>query len=138
MFQFNAMNQAVLLFDGYCNLCNGLVQFVLKADKKKKFLFASLQSESGQALLKKFDLPINDLNTFVLIIDDKYYIKSTAGLLVLKELGGFWKLFYVFILIPRPLRDFVYNKIAKYRYKIFGKRNTCMIPTTELNDRFLH
>ncbi len=130
-------HEIVLLFDGYCNLCNGLVQFVLKKDKRKKFKFTSLQSLSGQALLKNFDLPIEDFNTFVLIIGDKYFIKSTAGLLVAKDLGGFWKLFYVFILIPRPIRDFTYNLIARNRFKIFGKRSVCMAPTAETADRFL-
>ncbi len=132
------MNQEiVLLFDGYCNLCNGLVQFVLKKDNRKKFKFTSLQSLSGQALLKNFDLPIEDFNTFVLIIGDKYFIKSTAGLLVAKGLGGLWKLFYVFILIPRPIRDFTYNLIARNRFKIFGQRSVCMAPTAETADRFL-
>ena len=129
--------EKVLLFDGYCNLCNGISRFVIKADKKKKFKLASLQSESAQILLKRFDLPIEDFRTFVLIIGDKYFLKSTAGLMVAKVLGGFWKLFYVFILIPRPFRDFVYNIIAKNRYKIFGKRDTCAVPTAEVNDRFL-
>ncbi len=138
IYHINAMKQEkVLLFDGYCNLCNGISRFVIKADKKKKFKLASLQSESAQILLKRFDLPIEDFRTFVLIIGDKYFLKSTAGLMVAKVLGGFWKLFYVFILIPRPFRDFVYNIIAKNRYKIFGKRDTCAVPTAEVNDRFL-
>ena len=132
------MNQKiVLLFDGYCNLCNGLVQFVIKADKKKKFKLASLQSENGQTMLKKFGWPIEDFNTLVLIIGDKYYIKSGAALMVFKALGGFWKPFYLFILIPRPLRDFVYSLIARNRYKIFGKRSACMIPKADKAERFL-
>ncbi len=132
------MNQEiVLLFDGYCTLCNGISRFVIKADKKKKFKFASLQSDSGQTILKKFDLPVEDFNTFILIISDKYYTKSTAGILVFKELGGLWKLLYVLNLIPGPLRDFIYTLIAKNRYKIFGKLDICMIPTVETEDRFL-
>jgi predicted DCC family thiol-disulfide oxidoreductase YuxK len=131
-------NQAhILLFDGVCNLCNSIVQFTIKRDPKEKFKFASLQSESGQALLKKFGLPTDDFDSFVFINGDKYFLKSSAGLHVLKELGGVWKLFYVFIIFPRPLRDFVYNIIAKTRYKIFGKRGTCMIPTPRLKQRFL-
>ena len=126
------MCQPLLLFDGYWNLCNKVAQFVIKADKKKKFLFASLQSESGQTQLKRFDLPIEDFNTLVLIIGDKYYLKSTAGLNVFKVLGGFWKLLYVLMLIPRPFRDFVYILIAKNRYKIFGKRDTCGIPMVSI------
>lgn len=127
----------ILLFDGVCNLCNSIVRFTIKRDPKEKFKFASLQSESGQALLKKFGLPTDDFDSFVFINGDKYFLKSSAGLHVLKELGGVWKLFYVFIIFPRPLRDFVYNIIAKTRYKIFGKRDTCMIPTPRLKQRFL-
>ena len=131
------MNQEiVLLFDGYCNLCNGVVQFVMRADKKKKFKFAALQSESGQTLLKRFDLPAGNLKTFVLVAGQRYYTRSEAGLLVFKELGGFWKLLYLFIFIPGPLRDFVYNIIARYRYKIFGRRELCMVPTAEIEERF--
>src|SRR6476620_2604578 len=97
-----------------------------------KFKFASLQSETGQALLKKFGLPSDDFDSFVFITGDKYYLKSSAGLHVLKELGGAWKLFYVLIIFPRPLRDFVYGLVARTRYSIFGKRDTCMVPTPEL------
>lgn len=127
----------ILLFDGVCNLCNSIVQFTIKRDPKAKFKFASLQSESGQSLLKQFGLPTNDFNSFVYIQGNKYFLKSSAGLNVLKELGGFWKVFYVFIIIPRPLRDFVYNIIAKTRYNIFGKQDTCMAPTPNIKHRFL-
>ena len=127
----------ILLFDGVCNLCNGLVRFIIKRDRTGKFKFASLQSEIGQQWLKRFGLAKNEFESFVLIQDDKYYLKSAAALKVLRELGGVWKLFYVFILIPRPVRDFMYNLIAKSRYKIFGKRDVCMIPTPELKERFL-
>jgi len=127
----------ILLFDGVCNLCIGLVNFTIKRDSKEKFKFAALQSESGQALLKTFGLSANDFDTFVLISGEKYYLKSSAGLHVLKELGGFWKLFYVFTIIPIPLRDFIYNVIAKRRYRFFGKRATCIVPTPEVKRRFL-
>ena len=127
----------ILLFDGVCNLCNSIVQFTIKRDPKGKFKFASLQSESGQSLLKQFGLSLNDFDSFVFITDDKYFTKSSAGLHVLKELEGIWKVFYVFIIFPRPLRDFVYNLIAKTRYKVFGKMDTCMIPTPDIIQRFL-
>ena len=129
--------EIVLLFDGCCTLCNGIFRFFIKADKKKKFKFAFLQSVNGQNILKKFDLPVEDFSTFVLIIGDKYYTKSTAGILLFKELGGLWKLLYVLNLIPGPLRDFIYIMIAKNRYKIFSKQDTCIIPTVETEDRFL-
>lgn len=127
----------ILLFDGVCNLCNSMVQFSIKRDPKEKLKFASLQSESGQKLLKKFGLPTDDFHSFVFIKGDKYFLKSSAGLHVLKELGGVWKLFYILIIFPRPMRDFFYNIIAKTRYNIFGKRDVCMIPTSEIKKRFL-
>jgi len=127
----------ILLFDGVCNLCIGLVNFTIKRDSKEKFKFAALQSESGQSLLKTFGLSATDYDTFVLISGEKYYLKSSAGLHVLKELGGVWKLFYAFIIIPVPLRDFIYNVVARRRYRIFGKRATCIVPTPDVKRRFL-
>ena len=130
-------NENILLFDGACNLCNSIVQFTIGRDPKGKFKFASLQSESGQALLKKFNLPLDDFDSFVFVQGDKYFLKSTAGLHVIKELGGLWKAAYILIFIPEFIRDWVYNLIAKSRYKLFGKRDICMIPTPELKQRFL-
>ncbi len=127
----------ILLFDGVCNLCNSIVQFTIKRDPTAKFKFASLQSANGQKLLKQFGLSTNDFDSFVYIKCDKYYLKSSAALHVLKELGGIWKLFYVFIIIPKFIRDFFYNIIAKTRYKIFGKLDSCMVPAPELRQRFL-
>jgi predicted DCC family thiol-disulfide oxidoreductase YuxK len=127
----------VILFDGVCNLCNRAVQFIIKRDKKKQFLFASLQSKAGSELLKKFNLSPNDFNSFVLADGDKVYTRSTAALRVAKRLSGGWKLLYGLMIFPRFLRNAVYNIIAKNRYKWFGKRNECMIPTPELKERFL-
>lgn len=129
----------ILLFDGVCNLCNRLVNFVIKRDKKEKFKFAALQSESGQALLEKLGLSTHDFDTFVLLRnDDKVFVKSKAGLTVLKELGGGWRMLYAFMIIPTPIRDFVYNRIARTRYQVFGKRDSCMIPGPEVENRFLN
>jgi predicted DCC family thiol-disulfide oxidoreductase YuxK len=127
----------ILLFDGVCNLCNSVVNFIIKRDSKEKFKFASLQSERGQALLKKFGLRTNDFDSFVFISGEEYFLKSSALLHVLRELGGVWKLFYAFIIFPRPVRDLVYSIVAKTRYRIFGKRDTCIIPTPEVNRKFL-
>jgi predicted DCC family thiol-disulfide oxidoreductase YuxK len=127
----------IVLFDGICNLCNGLVRFIIKRDRTGKIKFASLQSAIGQQWLNKFGLAKNEFESFVLIQGDKYYIKSDAALKVLRALGGVWNVFYAFIFIPRPVRDFIYDRIAKSRYKIFGKRDVCMIPTPELQERFL-
>jgi predicted DCC family thiol-disulfide oxidoreductase YuxK len=130
-------NENILLFDGVCNLCNGMVSFIIKRDTERKFRFASLQAETSQLLLERFGLSGNEFESFVLIKEDQYFLKSTAALKTLRELGGIWKLLYIFIYIPRPLRDFLYDMIAKSRYKVFGKRDTCMIPTPELEARFL-
>jgi predicted DCC family thiol-disulfide oxidoreductase YuxK len=127
----------ILLFDGVCNLCNSFVQFIIKKDPKGKFKFASLQSEKGQELLIKFSLPTDDFESFVFIKSDKYFCKSSAGLHVLRELGGVYKLFYVFIIFPAPFTDFLYDIIARTRYRIFGKRDSCMVPTDEIRQRFL-
>jgi predicted DCC family thiol-disulfide oxidoreductase YuxK len=127
----------VLLFDGVCNLCNGLVQFVIKRDRLGKFRFGALQSAPGRKILKTLKLPVQDLETLVLIKDGKALIKSTAGLTLLRELGGFWGWFYVFMVIPVPVRDWVYDLIAKSRYSIFGRTEACMIPTPDLKSRFL-
>jgi len=127
----------VILFDGVCNLCNAGVRSIIKKDKKKQFRFASLQGEKGQTFLQQFNLPVNDLNSFVLIEGDKAYIKSTAALRIAKLTGGFWKILYGLIIVPRFIRDAVYNLIARNRYRWFGKKNECMIPTPELKDRFI-
>ena len=131
------MNRHILLFDGVCNLCNSSVQFIIKRDNKKIFSFASLQSDTGQKLLKDFNLTGTGIYSIVYINDDKCYIKSTAVLHILKGLGGFWKLLFVFIIIPRFIRDFYYDLNAKSRYKLFGKRDSCMIPTPDIRSRFL-
>jgi predicted DCC family thiol-disulfide oxidoreductase YuxK len=130
-------NSDILLFDGICNLCNHMVRFIIKRDSKGKFKFSSLQSEVGRQWLMRFDISGHELESFVLIQGGKYYIKSTAALRMLRELGVIWNLLYVFIWFPRPLRDILYDVVAKSRYKIFGKRDACMIPTPDLQARFL-
>jgi len=118
-------NENIILFDKYCNLCSRLVKFIIKRDKKAKFLLVSLQSESGQSLLKNFGLPTDDFDSVVYIMSDKYYLKSSAILHILKELGGIWKLFYILIIFPTFFRDFIYKIIAKTRYRIFGGNDSC-------------
>jgi predicted DCC family thiol-disulfide oxidoreductase YuxK len=127
----------VVLFDGVCNLCNRAVQFIIKRDRNNRFRFASLQGKYGQDVLKKFNLPADDFNSFILIEGDKVYIRSTAALRMLKQLGRGWQLLYAFIIIPPFIRNAVYNWIARNRYKWYGKREECMIPTPELKERFL-
>ena len=130
-------NNHIILYDGVCNLCNKIVKFIIKRDKKARFKFASLQSNIGKLYLKKFDLPINKLDTFVYIRHENPYTRSDAGLYVLKDLGGFWKLFFSLIILPRFFRDFFYNLIAKSRYKIWGKKDSCMIPAQNISKRFI-
>jgi len=127
----------IILFDGICNLCNSSVQFVIRNDKKALFKFASLQSAAGQLLLQNGNLSSQKLDSFVLISEGHYYIKSTAALKVLKLLGGPWAALYIFILVPSPIRDAVYDFISKNRYRWFGKRAECMLPSPELKQRFL-
>lgn len=130
-------SQPIILFDGICNLCDGAVQFVIKHDPENQFLFASLQSEAGQRLLKQYKLPVENFNSFILIQDEKVYSKSTGALKVARQIKGVWSWLYIFIIIPAFIRDAVYAWIAQNRYKWFGKKEACMIPTPELKARFL-
>ncbi|WP_078556044.1 thiol-disulfide oxidoreductase DCC family protein [Bacillus alkalicellulosilyticus] len=127
----------IVLFDGVCNMCNSLVTFLIKRDPEGMFQYAALQSDAGQKLLQQYGLPTNDFGSFILIKKGKFYTKSSAALHVLKELKGAWKLLYPLIIVPRPIRDFVYSLIAHNRYRLFGKKQECMIPTPELKKRFL-
>jgi predicted DCC family thiol-disulfide oxidoreductase YuxK len=127
----------VILFDGVCNLCNSSVQFVLRRDKKKQFLFGSLQGRYGQQVLNELNMPADDLHSFILKENNAVYTKSTAALRVLKILGGGWKFLYIFIIVPRFIRDGVYGFIARNRYRWFGKKEACWVPTPELKSRFI-
>lgn len=131
-------NNPIILFDGVCNLCNGAVQFVIKHDRNNKFQFAALQSAMGQQLLQQNNLPQQGFDSFVLIQGEKVFLKSTAALQVAKQLSGPIKLLYGFIIVPAFIRNAVYAFIAKNRYKWFGKKDSCMIPTPSLQSRFLN
>ena len=127
----------IILFDGVCNLCNGVVQFIIKRDKEKKFRFASLQSNAAIELLKEYGSYSEEMNTIIYIRDEKIYYKSNAALFIMQDLGGIWKLVGAFRIFPLFIRNTVYDLIAKWRYRIFGKKETCMIPTEDIVDRFL-
>lgn len=127
----------LILFDGVCNLCNNSVQFIIKRDKKNRFLFASLQGRTGQEYLHRFGLPENTFNSFLLVEDGTCYTRSTAALRIARSLSGLWPLLYAGIVIPRFIRDAVYNLIARNRYKWFGKKEECWVPTPELKKKFL-
>jgi predicted DCC family thiol-disulfide oxidoreductase YuxK len=130
-------DQKIVLFDGVCNLCSSSVQFILKRDKKNQFLFGSLQGNYGQENLKRYNLPQDEFNSFMLVEGDQLYTKSTGALRMLKHLGGGWQLLYAFIIVPKFIRDAVYSFIAKNRYRWFGKREECWLPKPEWKKRFL-
>ena len=132
------MDKPIVLFDGVCNLCNSAVQFIIRHDKKNIFMFTSLQSDTGKKLLAQYDLPLNELNSFILIENNKAYTRSSGALRVIKKLKGLWPLLYGFIIVPKFIRDGVYNWVGRNRYKWFGKQDACMIPTPELKARFLN
>jgi predicted DCC family thiol-disulfide oxidoreductase YuxK len=127
----------VVLFDGICNLCSGAVQFIIKHDKKRVFRFASLQSGFGQKVMQQFGLPADELNSFILFTGSKIYTKSTGALMIFRRLNGLLPLVYGFIVVPKFIRDAVYAYIARNRYKWFGKKDTCWIPTEALQELFM-
>jgi len=127
----------VVLFDGVCNLCNGSVIFIIKRDPKSKMKFASLQSSYGSSQMDRFHLPPSALNSVLLIKNGKLYQKSNAALEIAAMLSGLWPMLYVFKVIPRFLRDWIYDWVARNRYRWFGKKEECMIPTPAMKARFI-
>ncbi|MDX8360295.1 thiol-disulfide oxidoreductase DCC family protein [Cytobacillus sp. IB215316] len=127
----------IIIFDGVCNLCNGAVQFLLKRDKRDALRFTAMQSEAAKELLVTYQIPTN-VDSFVFIDGNNFYVKSTAALQVSKYLPGLWKVFYLCRIIPVPIRDYVYDWVAKNRYKWFGRRTECMLPTPEIKKKFLN
>ncbi len=126
----NSINKHIIFFDGICNLCNSFLQFIIKRDKKERFFFVSLQSKYAQENLSKKWTEATNFQS--IILKENYYLrtKSTAVLLIAKHLSGMWPLlYYLFILIPKGARDFVYDIVAKNRYRWFGKKNVCQIPS---------
>ncbi|ANH60830.1 thiol-disulfide oxidoreductase DCC family protein [Dokdonia donghaensis] len=131
------MTKKIILFDGVCNLCNGAITFIIQRDKKDIFRYAPLQSEIGKELAEKHHIDLNKVDSIILVTEDKAYAKSTAALRIAKQLSAGWPLLVVFLILPRFLRDGVYDFIARNRYKWFGKKEACMIPTPELKSKFL-
>lgn len=137
MVELNELRNPVVLFDGVCNLCSSTIQFIIKHDPKRQFRFASLQSEFGQKVLAQFGLPADELNSFILLEEGKIYTKSTGALRVTKKLNGLWPMLYGFIIVPPLVRNAVYSWIAHNRYKWFGKKEACWLPTPDLKKLFL-
>ena len=127
---------AIVLFDGICNFCNGSVNFIIARDPAGYFKFATLQSEAGQQLRRKYAIGEN-IDSIILIEDDTAYIYSSAPLRVAKRLTGAWWLFGVFWIVPKAIRDYFYRMFARNRYRLFGKKDVCMVPTPEIRARFL-
>lgn len=139
---------AVVLFDGVCNFCDASVNFVIEHDRDGYFKFAPLQSEAGESLAKEYRLeseinkPTDEggllpIDSVILIENGKAYIHSSAALRIARRLGSPWSWFYAFIIVPAPIRDFFYRLFAKYRYRMFGRKDQCMLPSPEVRARFL-
>lgn len=127
----------IILYDGVCNLCTKSVQFVIHRDSRKHFRFASLQSSVADKYLGEPKGEQERLASMVLIVGNQVYRQSTAALLTAKRLEGLWPMLAVLLVIPRPIRDLIYQWIAQHRYRVFGKEEQCWRPTPDLADRFL-
>jgi len=131
------LNHDIILFDGVCNLCNSSVQYVIKRDKKDRFRFTVLQEEPGLSLIEEFNIDSSKTDSIILLTKGKVYTKSSAALRIAKQIGGVTSLLYIFILVPPFIRNWMYDYIAKNRYKWYGKKDVCMIPSPELRSKFL-
>ena len=128
---------AIIFFDGVCNFCNDRINFIIRHDKRDYFRFAPLQSEVAEKTLKEYKPEALGGDTFILLENGEVYDRTTAALRIARKLNGAWPMFYAFIIVPPFLRDIVYRIIAKNRYKWWGKREACMIPTPEVRRKFL-
>lgn len=127
----------MILFDGVCNFCNSSVNYVIARDPGGYFKFAALQSEAGEQMTREYGIDTKNVDSVVLIENGRAYVRSAAALRIAKKLGFPVALLYAFIIIPRPVRDLLYDAFAKRRYKFFGERDACMMPTPEIRARFL-
>jgi predicted DCC family thiol-disulfide oxidoreductase YuxK len=127
----------IILYDGVCVLCSRIVRFVIQHDGTARFRFASVQSEPGQQLLARFGLPLDGWDSFVLVEGGTVYLKSTAFLRIVRRLSGRWPVLALGRFLPGGLRDWLYDRIARNRFRLFGRRETCMVPTPEVRARFL-
>ncbi|CAL2103298.1 alternate gene name: yugD [Tenacibaculum sp. 190130A14a] len=131
-------DKKIILFDGVCNFCNDAVLKVLKYDKKNTFLFTSLQSDTGKEIVNHLRIDTSKIDSIILYEPNvSYDIKSSAALKIMNDFGGIWKLSQLFFIFPSPFRNVIYDYIAKNRYRWFGKKEECMIPTQEIKDKFI-
>lgn len=135
--RYGENGKSIVLFDGVCNLCNAAVQFLIRHDPKDRFRFAALQSEAGAELLRGAAMDPGALDSVVLAEEGKLYTRSEAALRLAKRIGFPYSVLYGFIVLPRFLRDGLYDLVARYRYRIFGRRDHCMMPSPELQRKFL-
>ena len=131
------MNHPIILYDGVCHLCNGVINFILPRDKKRYFRFSPLQSETGRTLLQRFNLPLDDYDSFILVDGDKCYQRSSAAIKVMQGMGFPYSMGGALLILPRPVRDAIYDWVARNRYKWFGQYDSCLMPTAEIRERFL-
>ncbi len=130
-------SEAIVFFDGICNFCSGSVLFIIKRDPKGYFRFAALQAESGEVIMRQLGIGEGRPESIILVENNKVWYRSSAALRIARKLRHGWPLFYVFIIVPPVIRDFFYNIIARNRYKWFGKKESCFVPTPEIRSRFL-
>ncbi|MFJ6208235.1 thiol-disulfide oxidoreductase DCC family protein [Lysinibacillus sp. NPDC092081] len=126
----------IILFDGVCNFCDSSVQFIIKYDQAAYFQFAAIQSDAGQALLAQYEVPEN-IDSVMLIEHGKVYFESTAALKICRRLDSVWPVYYIFIMIPPSIRNKMYRLFAKNRYRLFGRKEMCLLPTPSQLKRFL-
>ena len=134
----NDENKLIILFDGVCNLCIGSIQFIIKKDSKDIFRLAPIQSVVGQKIIKKHSINISKKDSIVLINGNNIQYQSTAVLSVLYKLKTFWKILLFLYIIPYPIRDYIYSLVAKSRYSLFGKQQTCIVPNKNIKSKFLN
>ncbi|TNE61184.1 MAG: DUF393 domain-containing protein [Alphaproteobacteria bacterium] len=125
-----------MLYDGVCNLCNGMVRFIIRRDRHALFRFAAVQSDYAAAVLARFGKVWQD-DTFYLLLDGRLHDRSSAALRIMARLRFPWPMMAVFLLVPKPLRDWVYNLVARNRYRLFGRTDACQIPDKSVLERFL-
>ena len=130
-------NGAVVLFDGICNFCSGSVLSIIKRDPKGYFRFSAIQTESGESIMKKYNIHSDKTDSIILIENNMVYYRSSAALRIARKLKGGWKLFYGAMIIPPFIRNFFYDLVARNRYRWFGKRDHCFIPDQNIRERFI-
>ncbi|MFT4928763.1 MAG: putative DCC family thiol-disulfide oxidoreductase YuxK [Phenylobacterium sp.] len=130
-------NQHIIIFDGVCHFCNHAVNFIIKRDHHNIFLFTPMQSESAQAIIRQFKAENVGFDTFLLIKNNQCFYRTDAALEISKDLSGFWFLWRIFTVLPRPIRDYFYRLFARNRYRLFGRSASCMVPTAAVKSKFL-